>query len=81
VYLGGTVVAGTPADFRKFIADETEKWGKVAKFAGIKAIDTPFSQPAPILNCHLLKCASESAERSWPGFGLPGPAGPGPVRP
>jgi hypothetical protein len=35
------VVAGTPADFRKFIADETEKWGKVAKFAGIKAIDTP----------------------------------------
>ena len=26
----------TPADFGKFIADETEKWGKVIKFAGIK---------------------------------------------
>ena len=35
--LGGTVRAGSPADFGKFIADETEKWGKVIKFAGIKA--------------------------------------------
>jgi hypothetical protein len=26
----------TPADFGKFIADETEKWAKVVKFAGIK---------------------------------------------
>jgi len=26
-----------PADFRKLIADETEKWAKVIKFAGIKA--------------------------------------------
>ena len=24
------------ADFGKFIADETEKWAKVVKFAGIK---------------------------------------------
>ena len=35
--LGATVLAGTPADFGKIIADETEKWGKVVKFAGIKA--------------------------------------------
>jgi tripartite-type tricarboxylate transporter receptor subunit TctC len=35
--LGGTVLPGTPADFGKFIAAETEKWGKVIKFAGIKA--------------------------------------------
>jgi tripartite-type tricarboxylate transporter receptor subunit TctC len=35
--LGATVLAGTPAEFGKFIADETEKWGKVVKFAGIKA--------------------------------------------
>jgi tripartite-type tricarboxylate transporter receptor subunit TctC len=35
--LGGTVLAGSPADFGKLIADETEKWGKVVKFAGIKA--------------------------------------------
>jgi hypothetical protein len=26
-----------PADFSKLIADETEKWAKVIKFAGIKA--------------------------------------------
>jgi tripartite-type tricarboxylate transporter receptor subunit TctC len=35
--LGGSVLAGSPADFGKLIADETEKWGKVVKFAGIKA--------------------------------------------
>jgi tripartite-type tricarboxylate transporter receptor subunit TctC len=35
--LGGSVLAGSPADFGKLIADETEKWGKVIKFAGIKA--------------------------------------------
>jgi tripartite-type tricarboxylate transporter receptor subunit TctC len=34
--LGGTVLSGSPADFGKLIADETGKWGKVAKFAGIK---------------------------------------------
>ena len=34
--LGGTVLAGSPADFGKLIADETEKWAKVIKFAGIK---------------------------------------------
>jgi hypothetical protein len=26
----------TPPDFGKFIADETEKWAKVVKFAGLK---------------------------------------------
>jgi len=35
--LGGTVLPSTPADFGKLIADETEKWGKVVKFTGIKA--------------------------------------------
>jgi tripartite-type tricarboxylate transporter receptor subunit TctC len=35
--LGGSVLAGSPADFGKLIADETEKWGKVVKFTGIKA--------------------------------------------
>jgi tripartite-type tricarboxylate transporter receptor subunit TctC len=35
--LGGTVLPGTPADFGKMIADETEKWGKVVKCTGIKA--------------------------------------------
>jgi tripartite-type tricarboxylate transporter receptor subunit TctC len=36
VDLGGTALVGSPADFGKFIAEETEKWGKVIKFAGIK---------------------------------------------
>jgi tripartite-type tricarboxylate transporter receptor subunit TctC len=35
--LGGTPLLGSPADFGKLIADETEKWGKVVKFTGIKA--------------------------------------------
>ena len=34
--LGGTALTGSPADFGRLIAHETEKWGKVAKFAGIK---------------------------------------------
>ena len=35
--LGGTVSAGSPADFAKLIADETEKWGKVIRAGNIKA--------------------------------------------
>ena len=35
--LGGTPLVVSPADFGKLIADETEKWGKVVKFTGIKA--------------------------------------------
>jgi tripartite-type tricarboxylate transporter receptor subunit TctC len=35
--LGGTVLAGSSADFGKLIAEETEKWGEVIKFSGAKA--------------------------------------------
>ena len=35
--LGGAVLPGSPADFGKLIADETEKWGKVIRAANIKA--------------------------------------------
>jgi len=35
--LGGTVLPGSPADFEKFIVEETEKWGKVIRAANIKA--------------------------------------------
>ena len=35
--LGGTLLPGSVADFGKLVADETEKWGKVVKFAGLKA--------------------------------------------
>jgi tripartite-type tricarboxylate transporter receptor subunit TctC len=34
--LGGTVLSLSPADFGKFIADETEKWAKVVKFSGAR---------------------------------------------
>jgi hypothetical protein len=30
-------LSGSPADFGKLIAEETEKWGRVVKFAGMKA--------------------------------------------
>jgi hypothetical protein len=35
--LGSTVMSGTPADFGKLIADETEKWDKVIRATNIKA--------------------------------------------
>jgi tripartite-type tricarboxylate transporter receptor subunit TctC len=34
--LGGTPLVGSPADFAKLIAEETEKWGKVIRAANIK---------------------------------------------
>jgi tripartite-type tricarboxylate transporter receptor subunit TctC len=34
--LGATALPGLPADYAKLVADETEKWGKVVKAAGIK---------------------------------------------
>jgi len=35
--LGGTPLPGSPAQFGKLIAEETEKWGKVIGAANIKA--------------------------------------------
>jgi tripartite-type tricarboxylate transporter receptor subunit TctC len=35
--LGETVLGGSPVDFGKRIAEETEKWGKVVKFSGARA--------------------------------------------
>jgi tripartite-type tricarboxylate transporter receptor subunit TctC len=35
--MGGTPLSGSPAEYGKLIADETEKWGKVIRAAGIKA--------------------------------------------
>jgi tripartite-type tricarboxylate transporter receptor subunit TctC len=34
--LGSVVLYGSPAAYGKFLADETEKWAKVVKFAGLK---------------------------------------------
>ncbi len=36
VDLGASLLPGSPADFGKLVADETEKWGKVVKFSGAK---------------------------------------------
>jgi tripartite-type tricarboxylate transporter receptor subunit TctC len=35
--IGAMLLTGSPADFGKLAADETEKWGKVVKFSGAKA--------------------------------------------
>ena len=35
--LGGALIPGTPEDFGKIIADETEKWSKVVKATGASA--------------------------------------------
>ena len=35
--LGGIALTGSPSDFGKLIVEETEQWGKVVKFAGVKA--------------------------------------------
>jgi tripartite-type tricarboxylate transporter receptor subunit TctC len=35
--MGGMLLTGSPADFGKLIADETAKWGKIIRDAGIKA--------------------------------------------
>lgn len=35
--LGASLLPGSPADFGKLVAEETEKWGKVVKFSGAKA--------------------------------------------
>ncbi len=35
--MGGMMINGTPAEFGKIIAEETEKWAKVVKFSGAKA--------------------------------------------
>jgi hypothetical protein len=37
VDLGNTLLPSAPDDFGKLIADETDKWAKVIRFAGIKA--------------------------------------------
>ena len=35
--LGGTVLPGSPAEFGKLLADETQKWARVIRTANIKA--------------------------------------------
>jgi len=35
--LGCVLIAGSPSEFSKLIAEETEKWRKVVKFSGARA--------------------------------------------
>jgi hypothetical protein len=37
--LGGTMMPGTPSDFGKFLASETDKWAKVIHEANIKLME------------------------------------------
>ena len=37
VALGGMILPGSPGDFGRLIAEETVKWAKVVKFAGIES--------------------------------------------
>jgi tripartite-type tricarboxylate transporter receptor subunit TctC len=34
--MGAAILAGSPSDYAKLIAQETEKWGKVIRAANIK---------------------------------------------
>ena len=36
---GGILIAGTPADFGKIIAEETEKWAKVIKSQNVELVE------------------------------------------
>jgi tripartite-type tricarboxylate transporter receptor subunit TctC len=47
VDLGGTALSGSPVDFGKFIAAETEKWAKVVKFAASRRIEPRMGQDIP----------------------------------
>jgi hypothetical protein len=55
VALAGIAIAGSPADFGKLIANETEKWGKVVRAANIKAIPLAErrGQPERRAACHM----------------------------
>jgi tripartite-type tricarboxylate transporter receptor subunit TctC len=35
--LGGIAMTGSPADFGRLVVEETEKWGRVVRFSGVKA--------------------------------------------
>jgi tripartite-type tricarboxylate transporter receptor subunit TctC len=37
--MGGTSLAGSPESFHELIEDETDKWGKFIRFAGIKLVE------------------------------------------
>ena len=70
--MGGTVLAGSPADFGKFIAEETEKWGKVVKFSGAQAgliqfrySVTPFRERRILVFIMSAVAASNSETRSF----------------
>ena len=59
--LGGTILSGSPADFAKLIAEETEKWAKVVKHSSMQVEVEPGTGPAPLsepwtFNLHVRYC-------------------------
>jgi SAM-dependent methyltransferase len=59
---GGTVFALSPADFGKFIADETEKWGQVVRAVNIKEGKASLPPWPTFHNAPLRKNRGHSAE-------------------
>src|SRR5262249_59854974 len=45
--IGSEIFTGSPADFGKLVAEETDKWAKVVKFAGLKAEEADPLPPFP----------------------------------
>jgi hypothetical protein len=58
VYLGGSVFAGSPADFGRFIAEETEKWGKVIRAVVRHVVTNPTGDNGPVHKSGNLRQAS-----------------------
>jgi tripartite-type tricarboxylate transporter receptor subunit TctC len=73
--LGGGPLALSPAEFGKFIADETEKWGKVIRVANIKTTDPArpvgkYSVTPDRRKCRFMarmRCPAMSAQRPLSG--------------
>ena len=64
--LGATVLAVSPADFGKLIADETEKWGKVVRVRGRQA-----GVMAAIFGQHsITSCSANSGARPHEMIGM-----------
>jgi hypothetical protein len=66
--LGGTLLPGSPAAFGKLIADETEKWGKVIRAAGIKADWLRADDGIPYLRSANPTARRRACEMPWNWF-------------
>ena len=56
------MLPGSPAEFGKLIAEETEKWAKVVKFSGARADPRDAKQTRPIW---VRGCTENSSKAQW----------------